>query len=445
MTQHAILSASGSAGWLNCPGKLAMEKPFPNTSSEFADEGTAAHELAEMCLTSGKDAEAFIGRIISVDRGEGVHKTSRQFTVDTDMAGFVQNYVSYARSLVDLDQGDEMFVEVEVDYTSALFPRGAPVIETINNRTGEVIESEVRCFGTSDFIGVRQRLKNIKVLDLKYGRGVEVKAEDNSQGQCYGLGVIDMLELAYDIEDDWTVDIIIHQPRIGPPSEWQTTVGELRKFAIKARVAADHAMHQYLGKAEPKLRPGPKQCKWCRAKAVCPAAAAEVREMVSSEAVSADSFDDLTVDGKPEVKGYGDNRLSEAMSKADFIEDWIKAVRAEAERRLLDDQKVVGFKLVRGRQGNRAWSDAEAAEELLKKSRAGSDLIYSRSIISPTQAEKLAEQGKIGPRVWPKIEALVTRSEGKLHVAPESDKREAVSAKISADAFDDVTEGEDLV
>lgn len=433
MTAHAILSASGSAGWLNCHGKLFMEKPYPNTSSQFADEGTAAHELAELCLTQGQDAEAFIGRIIKVERGEGVHKTSRQFTVDDDMAGFVQSYVDYVREQAE---GGDLFIEQQVDYTSALFPQGAP-----KDENGETIP----CFGTSDAVIVKAAEKHIKVIDLKYGRGVAVEAEDNTQGQFYGLGTVEMLDLLYEVEDDWTVEITISQPRVSSsPSVWLTTVGDLRKFAVRAQVAANHAMHQYAGKAPPKLTPGEKQCRWCKAKATCPAAAADVRETVSTAPVTADDFDDLTVERPDDISLLDADDLASKMAKTGLIEDWIKAVRAEAERRLLAGKPVTGYKLVRGRAGARAWSDATEAEVILKKSRAGDGNIYKKSIISPTQAEKLADKGTIGPRIWKKLDELTTRSEGGLSVAPESDRREAVTAHVEPDDFDVVDTGEDL-
>lgn len=433
MTAHAILSASGSAGWLNCHGKLFMEKPYPNTSSKFADEGTAAHELAEMCLLQGQDAEAFIGRIITVERGEGVHKTSRQFEVDADMAGFVQTYVDYVREQAE---GGDLFVEQQVDYTSALFPQGAP-----KDENGETIP----CFGTSDAVIVKAAEKHIKVIDLKYGRGVAVEAEDNTQGQFYGLGTVEMLDLLYEVEDDWTVEITISQPRVSSsPSVWLTTVGDLRKFAVRAQVAANHAMHQYAGKAPPKLTPGEKQCRWCKAKATCPALAAEVREAVSGSTTAPEDFDDLTVADKDFIAERDEDQLAAAMAVTGLVEDWIKAVRAEAERRLLAGKPVTGYKLVRGRAGARAWSDATEVEVILKKSRAGEDNIYKKSIISPTQAEKLADKGTIGPRIWKKLEELTTRSEGGLSVAPESDKREAVTAHVEPEDFDVVDTGEDL-
>ena len=44
---HALLSASSSKRWLNCPPSVRLEEGFPNESSPYAQEGTFAHELCE--------------------------------------------------------------------------------------------------------------------------------------------------------------------------------------------------------------------------------------------------------------------------------------------------------------------------------------------------------------------------------------------------------------
>jgi len=46
MTKHARLSASSSAKWLNFPGSIKAEEPYPNTTNKFTEEGIKAHELA---------------------------------------------------------------------------------------------------------------------------------------------------------------------------------------------------------------------------------------------------------------------------------------------------------------------------------------------------------------------------------------------------------------
>ena len=47
---HAILSASSSKRWLNCTPSARLEQNFPNESSVYAEEGTAAHALGEYKL-----------------------------------------------------------------------------------------------------------------------------------------------------------------------------------------------------------------------------------------------------------------------------------------------------------------------------------------------------------------------------------------------------------
>lgn len=416
MTVHATLSASGAPSWMRCYGKLAMEKPYPSTSSKFADEGTAAHEVAQMCLEQGQDASAFAGRIIEVARGEGVHRSVRKFTVDEEMVENVQKYVDIVRGL-----GGELMVEQRVDFSDWI---GVP-----------------DSFGTSDAVVVWAEQREIAVVDLKYGRGVPVYAEDNEQAMLYALGTLSMLDLVYDVGADWAVRLMIVQPRIGNTSEHVLTVADLKEFALKAKIAARHAIHQYEGQAEPKLTPGEKQCKFCRAKATCPALAAEVMSTTSSPEAAPTDFDDLTVASKADIACSGEDWLGTAMGKIDLIEQWCKAVRAEVERRLCAGEPVEGYKLVRGRKGARAWINADQAEEAMKAMRLKADLLYDRTLISPTTAEKLYKAGDIGPRQWPKVQELFHQKEGGPSVAPESDKRPALSRDVTADDFD-ILEGD---
>jgi hypothetical protein len=113
-----------------------------------------------------------------------------------------------------------------------------------------------------------------------------------------------------------------------------------------------------------------------------------------------------------------DEDLTRVMANADLIESWVKAVRAEVERRLLAGQQVPGYKLVQGKKGNRAWTKAEDAEALLKALGLKSDRMYDYKLASPTSLEKLAKAGEIGPRQWSKISELITQAEGSPSVAP---------------------------
>lgn len=404
---------------MRCYGKLAMEKGLPESSSKYADEGTAAHAVAEMSLLQEQDAAAFVGRMIEVKNGVKVECTE-------EMAEAVQVYLDTVRAI----PGDHV-VEQKVDYSRYLFDEGQ-------------MAEGMTAFGTSDFTSVIEADREIVVVDYKHGRGVAVSAEENEQEQLYALGAISAYDLVYDIEDDWTVRLMIVQPRANNISEWATTVGALKEFALKAKIAARHAAYQYDGGAKPQLSPGEKQCRWCKAKATCPALTTEVSEIVVGPGVTIEDFQNLEDDPTVGVRTAHTEYLSAAMAAVDLVEQWCKAVRAETERRLLAGVEVPGYKLVQGKRGNRAWVNPAQAEEALKAMRLKTEQMYDLKLISPTAAEKLHKAGEIGPRQWLKVKELYAQSEGSAHVAPASDNRPALVLAATADDFAVVDEGSDL-
>jgi hypothetical protein len=251
----------------------------------------------------------------------------------------------------------------------------------------------------------------------------------------YALAALDVFDLVY---GPFTrVRLIISQPRLKALSEWVISVDELLAFGEQVKAAA-----KACDEPDAPLVPSYKGCKFCRAKATCPALRAEVTEAVfQAKAATAEDFDDFTLDTAQVVPQQQATAewLSVAMSKVKLIEDWCKAVRAETERRLLAGQPVPGYKLVQGKMGNRKWADAEEAEAALKTFRLKTEEMYDLSLISPTTAEKLVGNKTLGPRQWKKLQPLITRSEGQPSVAPESDKRPALVVAADTSDFDVVT------
>jgi hypothetical protein len=261
------------------------------------------------------------------------------------------------------------------------------------------------------------------VVDLKYGRGVRVDATENEQLQLYALGALESFGLAYEFE---RVRHVIVQPRLDAVSEWGCTVEELRAFAARAADAyalalSGQATHQPSGEA----------CKFCKAKADCPALTKSVAETVIGdfEDISEQRIEAAIAD-LPAVFSLS---LGRKMAMVDLVEQWCKAVRARVESELLAGRRVDGFKLVEGRRGHRQWADECTVEETLKSMRLRVDEMYDLKLISPATAEKRLKES---PRRWAKVSGLITQSPGKPSVAPDTDKRAALNP---ADDFADLT------
>ena len=400
MIAHAIRSPSGASGWLECAGWASDSK-----GSKYADEGTAAHELAATCLSCSTETRDHLG--VAVDVG------ANTFVVDDEMALAVGDYVGYVRDVVK-GTGGELLVEQKLSI--------------------EAITGEAGAKGTSDAVILAPG--ELIIADLKYGRGVPVEADNNPQLQIYALAAMDEFSLAHDFS---TVRMVIHQPRLGAVSEWVQPVEQLEAF--RAHIRERIAIHD----ANPDARnPGTKQCQWCANKATCSALARKVQDEIGSDFEDLTTFNREMTEHSLSRRGHLDSdELAAAMKAADLIEIWLKAVRAEVETRLLAGQAVPGFKLVQGKKGNRKWTNEAEAEITLKAMRVKHEQMYDYSVISPTSAEKLAKAEVIGPRQWPKLQALITQAEGKPSVAPETDKRPALVMSAVADDFTDVTASPD--
>jgi hypothetical protein len=382
MGEHAALSPSGAHRWMRCPGSLLLEQQYPDSSSVHASEGTAAHTLASNALLSERPASSYIGDVITAD---GI-----DFVVTKDMAAYIDDYIRLVRQYAE---GGTLLVEERVDFS--------PVVDVPDS------------YGTSDAIIVLD--DTITVVDLKYGMGVRVDATENEQLMLYALGALEGFGLLGDFA---YVVMVIHQPRLNHVSEWAVPVDVLRTFGVRAKLAASAALQ-----ADAELVTGDKQCRFCRAKSGCPALKADVTTAVGHVSKAAD-FADLVERSSDE--------LSTAMGKVELIEQWCLSIRAEVERRLLAGVGVPGYKIVEGRKGNRAWASETDAEFLLKSFYLAPDEMYDRKLISPTKAEKLL---KSSPERWSKVEALITRGDGKPSVAPATDKRSALTVSTVADGL----------
>ena len=390
MNTHATLSPSGAVKWLACPAAPAMEFGLGDTSSEYAREGTAAHQLAEGALNSASSAASFIGLPILVE--------GQTFTVDETMARHVQTYLDNVREFA---KGGTLLVEQKL---SIAFLTGEPYAK-----------------GTADAVVVQG--DELQVHDLKYGMGNQVEAEANPQLQIYALAALNELGWLYDFK---SIRLVIHQPRLSHLSEWSCSAGDLLSFG--KRVAGGAALSRLIlsGGRSPELYTTPgDHCRkgYCKARATCPALAARVAEEVSKDFRAVDN----------------NASLGSSRTAVPLIEDWCKAVRAKVEGELFSGREVPGYKLVQGKKGNRKWADPVEAEAEMKRMGLLHAVIYEYKLSSPTSLEKAAKAGHVGPRQWPKLQACSTQPDGLPSVAPSSDKRPALILTPGADDFNDLT------
>jgi len=430
--QHSKLDSPSAASRTEaCPGSVALTMHLPDTRSAASDAGTLTHWLAAQFLEnpdgipvldqSDKDISVLVlykEWLYAFPNGEhDCPDVSPDLRVTEDMCAIAQTYVDYCRR--ESVGAEVTFVEHRVAFNESLGVDGGAE-------------------GTIDFVALWPN--RVLIADLKAGY---TKVMAGSQLKRYALGVREQYGHLADFE---TFKLAIVQPKLDHIDEVTLTDAELDDYAAEAKQSAADVRLAIKHMDDPEiteddwqnmfLNPGEEQCKWCKAKAWCPALAKEVVNTVSLN--TADDMEAISETLVAITAKSPHIELGTAMSKVGMIEDWCKTVRAEVEKQLIAGNPVEGYKLVQGRKGARAWTDEAAAEALMRnKFRLKVEEAYDLKLISPTAAEKIL--GKQVKR-WNQLLPLITQSDGKPSVAPVSDKRPAISVAPNADGMEDITE-----
>jgi len=378
--EHSAIGASSSERWFNCPGSIPLSFGVEQETSKYAAEGTAAHNLAEMCLNEEQDASDYIGQTV-----EG-------FEVTQDMANAVQVYLDTIYKIA----GEESEITVEEKFSL------------------DWIDKEL--FGTNDCCVYDPAMGKLTILDYKHGQGKVVEAEGNTQLLYYALGAARGLYVT-------VIDLVIVQPRAdhpkGPVRSWSVTPEELKEYelTLKDRVAdvrkARKANDPY------KYTKAGDHCTFCPAAGFCETLRNRAYEVAAVE------FTDTPLE-LPSPEKMDLNQLSKVLTDATLVETWLKSVRqfahSEADRGII----IPGFKLVKKRS-NRAWiSEEDAIREF---DPLFGDSIYNKKLKSPAQVEKIVGKEE--------VERLCHKPDTGNTLVPGKDKRPSVTPNAIAD-FNDI-------
>lgn len=375
---HARLSASGSKKWINCPASVSMEENFPDSESDFAKEGTAAHAIGELKI---KYALNQMSRV-------EYHKELDILDSDKDMQDYTDGYRDYVverYNAVKANSADALLlVEHRVDYSDYV-PDG---------------------FGTCDALIVGSG--SLEIIDLKYGKGVSVSAQENSQLMLYALGALIEYDWLYSIK---SIRMSIYQPRLDNIDTYETSAKDLYAWGEWVSMRAEIA-----GSTNAFCSAG-KHCDegFCKARPVCRAYSDEKQRLAYLEF-------------KPPNE-LTDEEIAEVLDAAESLSKWAKTVNDYAlDRALNHGVKYPGFKLVEGRS-NRTYTDENAVvSKLLKETDLKEDDIIVKKVKGITDMERLLGKKQFGTI----LKGLVVKPQGKPTLVHAEDKRPELNTAFKA-------------
>ena len=354
---HAVLSASSSARWLACPPSAQLCAALPDTVTDYALEGTCAHELAEYKV------QRLIGN-------PAANPAENLDFYDTEMKDCTDSYAQYITELLATLQEPMVLVEQRLDF-SRYVPSG---------------------FGTGDCVIVAENV--LTVIDFKYGKGVAVSADHNSQMMLYALGALELFDALYDIAE---IRMVIFQPRIQNLSEYIMPLSELLHWAEtelkpKAELAAKGGGDFCAGE----------HCRFCKVKATCRKRAEYNLQLAKYDFAMPDKLTDTEIET--------------ILATADQLTAWVADVKEYALRQALSGKQWHGYKVVAGKS-NRKYTNPAAVAEAVQS--YGKNPYKEPELLGVTAMEQLLGRTQFEALLG----SLTEKPQGKPTLVPCSDKR----------------------
>ena len=383
---HALLGPSKAYQWMACTPSARLEEGFPDTTSEAAEEGTLAHELAELKVRNYFYSVEFGKRKLTA----AINKLKKDHADlwQEEMMGYTDEYLEFIRSAaLALPSAPYVTIEKQVDLT-AYIPDG---------------------FGTADCILIHG--DTIHVIDFKYGKNPNgrVSAERNPQMQLYALGAYEAYRMFYPIK---RVRMSIVQPRLQDGiTTWETTLEDLLAFGEKVKEKAALA-----AKGEGEFAPSEKTCRYCRAKGKCRARAEENVKLAFADGYRK----------KPPL--ISNEEMGEYLRQGTDLAKWLSDLQEIALKACLAGNEVPGWKAVEGR-GSRDWTNLDQAFRHLEEEGIPDAILWERKPVTPAALEKALGKKEYAART----DGYVLKKPGKPALAPASDNRPAITNKVSAE------------
>jgi len=369
---HSSVGGSTAKRVMNCTASVNHCAKYPNTSSSFAEMGTALHEAIDL-IFQGKTKE------------------------DRDVIGLTFN-----NHLITEELFDEAISPALAMWDAVNKELGG--IDYFNEKrvTFPGIEG---AYGTVDIVGSAKD-RSI-VWDWKFGRGVAVTAEENEQLMYYAYAAAHTFPTDQFFDRDKPIELFICQPMVNngePFTRWTTSWLQLEAFALELRRAVEISQTP-----EATFKMG-SWCKFCQGKVGCPEYNGAVQTLGQM------TRDEMQAE------------LAKWLPYADLMIEWGENVKNAAHELLEQGGSLPGYKLVHKR-ATRSWVDEDKAVDFMAKAGLPEDTLFVKKIISPAQAEKVLKAAKAAAIP----DELIDKSSSGTTLAPESDKRPAVA--IAPDAL----------